>query len=189
MIWAYAAAVSVHLVAGLLLIEQGPADHMERTGSVVNVRYLDRTTGSDRVIGVPLATSVQGVPAGAEAGLEAGIARGRSVEMANSQVQEHGRQKHYFDVTEVDTPAAPTPDWALDPSMLVRNAIQSLKVEVLVSETGRAERCTIVSMQPARPDLRALIARQLCETRLVPAIRSGVAVPSVRHVEILIADE
>ncbi|RQP26389.1 hypothetical protein DZC73_05050 [Albitalea terrae] len=83
----------------------------------------------------------------------------------------------------------PTPDWALDADMLVRNGVRSLRVEVLVSDKGRAEKCTVQAMEPPRPVLHQAIARQVCATRLTPAMRQGVAVASVRHVEILLTQE
>jgi hypothetical protein len=102
---------------------------------------------------------------------------------------EGGPTRRYFDVSEVDQPAMPTPDWALDAETLVRNGIRSLRVEVLVSDKGRAEKCTVQAMEPPRAVLHQAIARQVCSTRLTPAMRQGVAVPSVRHVEILLTQE
>jgi len=188
MMWACIAAASVHLAAGALLAGYAQVGTGSDIAPSIQVRYLPAEPSS------PIA-DVSPEKESAASSLQEGVAPEAKLASADAGAPvkgdptSQGRPRRYFDVSEVDTPAAPTPDWALDPALLTRNAVQSLKVEVLVSETGRAERCTVLSMQPARPALRPLIAKQLCETRLTPAMRSGVAVPSVRHVEILISDE
>lgn len=188
MMWACIAAASVHLAAGALLAGHVQVGIGSDTAPAIKVRYLQADSSARIAVASPEkevnASSLQeGAPP------EAKQASADTVAPPRGDPISQGKPRRYFDVSEVDTPAAPTPDWALDPMLLTRNAIQSLKVEVLVSETGRAERCTVLSMQPARPALRSLIAKQLCETHLTPAMRSGVAVPSVRHVEILISEE
>ncbi|MDO9313459.1 MAG: hypothetical protein Q7T97_02805 [Burkholderiaceae bacterium] len=98
---------------------------------------------------------------------------------------EEGR--YYFSVEEVDTPAIPNPDWQVDVALLLGMGVRSFNVNVLINETGVAELCTITRMEPEQPvDLRKLVEMKLCETVLRPAIRRGAAVPSVRHIELML---
>jgi hypothetical protein len=187
MMWACMAAVSVHLAAGALLAGHLQSGAGSDVAPTLSVRYLRITEQPSSVAAEPVPANP--VPPQQGNASEEQVASADAGNQPKGDPTSQAKPRRYFDVSEVDTPALPTPDWALDPALLTHNAVQSLKVEVLVSETGRAERCTVVSMQPARPALRPLIAKQLCETRLTPAMRSGVAVPSVRHVEILISDE
>ena len=179
MLWACAGALAIHVAAGVVFgwPQWGGTGVAATTQHAITVRYLAEASSSSSTATqaanaeTPSATAPAESPSAAQEASGAGLPR------------------RYFDVTEVDQPAMPTPDWALDPALLVRNAVHSLKVEVLVSETGRPERCTVLSMEPAKPALQAAIQRQLCTTRLTPAIRHGVAVPSVRHVEIVLSQE
>ncbi|MFM9914467.1 MAG: hypothetical protein ACKVOX_01560 [Rhizobacter sp.] len=96
--------------------------------------------------------------------------------------------RHYFSVEEVDTPAIPTPDWQVDVALLLGMGIRSFNVNVLINETGVAEHCAVTRMEPEQAvELRRSVEMKLCETVLRPAMRSGVAVPSVRHIELLLA--
>lgn len=182
MVWACTGALAIHLAAAWVLAWP-PADGSQGafdSPHIVFVRYLSEA---------PSSSSVAEVAAGQGA---VGATSFEAATVAQQNVSAHadGDQHHrYFDVSEVDQPAVPTPDWVLDPSMLLRNAVRALKVEVLISETGRPERCTVVSMEPTKTSLYGAIQRQLCSTQLTPAIRHGVAVRSVRHVEIVLSQE
>lgn len=100
------------------------------------------------------------------------------------------RNNHrYFDITEVDAPAMPVPDWALDPEMLTARSVRILRADVWINAHGKPDRCVISSMEPSVPSLEVVIARQLCKTSLTPALRRGVPVASMRHLEIVVASE
>jgi hypothetical protein len=94
----------------------------------------------------------------------------------------------YFDVSEVDTPAMPLPDWQVDVAMLMTEGVRSVSVDVLISESGAAQQCAVTRVEPPQqPGLLAAVASRLCETTLRPAMRQGLAVPSVRHIELVLA--
>lgn len=96
--------------------------------------------------------------------------------------------RRYFSIQEVDTPAVPQPDWRVDVERLLGMGVSSFHVNVLIDETGRAERCAVTRIDPEQAiEVQQAIATTLCETQLRPAWRRGVAVPSVRHIELLLA--
>ena len=96
--------------------------------------------------------------------------------------------RHFFSIEEVDAPAVPQPDWQVDVGMLLGMGVRSFTVEVLIDETGIAKHCSVSRMEPDQTlELQQRVAMTLCETTLRPAIRRGVAVPSVRHIELLLA--
>ncbi len=96
--------------------------------------------------------------------------------------------RRYFGVDEVDAPAMPRPEWQVDVPLLMGIGVRTFSVEVLISETGVAEQCSVIRIEPEQATaLRHSVAAQLCETVLTPAMRRGVAVPSVRHIELLLA--
>jgi hypothetical protein len=95
---------------------------------------------------------------------------------------------HYFDVSEVDTPAMPLPEWQVDVAVLMAQGARSVSVDVLISESGTAQQCAVTRVEPPQPpDLLAAVASRLCETTLRPAMRQGLPVPSVRHIELVLA--
>jgi hypothetical protein len=94
----------------------------------------------------------------------------------------------YFDTSEVDAPAMPLPEWQVDVAMLMAEGVRSVSVDVLISESGAAQQCAVTRVEPPQqPDLLAAVASRLCETTLRPALRQGLAVPSVRHIELVLA--
>lgn len=96
--------------------------------------------------------------------------------------------RHYFSIEEVDMPAVPQPDWQVDVAMLLGMGVRSFNVNVLINDAGVAEQCAITRIEPEQSiELRQAVATKLCETELSPAMRRGVAVPSVRHIELLLA--
>lgn len=103
-----------------------------------------------------------------------------------------GWSRHHFDVSEVDIAAVPQPDWQVDIELLLARGITQLNFEVLISETGQLERCEVLQVEPptaaVQDDLLAqTLAAHLCTTVNTPALRAGVAVPSVRRIELLLA--
>ena len=103
-----------------------------------------------------------------------------------------GWSRHHFDVSEVDIAAMPQPDWQVDIELLMAGGITQLNFEVLISETGQLERCEVLQVEPptavVQDDFLAhTLAAHLCTTTATPALRAGVAVPSVRRIELLLA--
>lgn len=93
----------------------------------------------------------------------------------------------YFNVAEVDRPAMPRPDWQVDVALLIGMGVRSFSVDVLIDDTGAAEHCAVTRIEPDQAlELRQAVAAKLCETTLSPAMRHGVAVHSVRHIELLL---
>lgn len=103
-----------------------------------------------------------------------------------------GWSRHHFDVSEVDTAAVPQPDWQVDIELLLARGITQLHFEVLISETGQLERCEVLQVEPPTAavqdeSLAQTLAAHLCTTTATPALRAGVAVPSVRRIELVLA--
>ena len=96
--------------------------------------------------------------------------------------------KRYFDMSEVDDPAMPLPEWNVDVPMLMGLGVRSVSIDVLISETGVAQQCVVTRIEPQQPSsLQVTVASRLCDTVLRPAQRRGVAVASVRHIELVLA--
>lgn len=94
----------------------------------------------------------------------------------------------YFSISEVDKPAVPRPDWQVDVPLLMGLGVRSFSVDVLIDAAGTPERCEVTRIEPDQsPELRDTVAATLCETVLSPAMRRGVAVRSIRHIELLLA--
>lgn len=103
-----------------------------------------------------------------------------------------GWSRHHFDVSEVDTAAVPQPDWQVDIELLLARGITQLHFEVLISETGQLERCEVMQVEPPTAavqddSLAQTLAAHLCTTTATPALRAGLAVPSVRRIELVLA--
>ena len=82
----------------------------------------------------------------------------------------------------------PLPEWQVDVAILMAEGVRSVSVDVLISESGAAQHCAVTRVEPPQqPDLLAAVASRLCETTLRPAMRRGAAVPSVRHIELVLA--
>ena len=84
----------------------------------------------------------------------------------------------------------PLPEWQVDVPMLMAEGVRSVSVNVLISEGGVAQQCAVTRVEPPQqPGLLAAVASKLCETPLRPALRQGLAVPSVRHIARVLAVE
>ena len=92
--------------------------------------------------------------------------------------------RRYFDVTEVDTPAMPLSDWEIDAESLLARGVSKLSFEILISEDGEGERCRILTLESFSSIASDSLAARLCSTRLSPALKAGIAVPSVRRIEL-----
>ncbi|MDL2337795.1 MAG: hypothetical protein QFE16_08135 [Pseudomonadota bacterium] len=133
----------------------------------------DRSTDADMQVQSPAADRRSGLPTSiAELEIDTATPDGR----------------RYFGVNEVDVPAVPRPEWQVDVPLLMGLGVHSFSVDVLIGETGIAEHCTLTRIEPEQPaTVRNAVAAQLCETALSPAMRRGIAVPSVRHIELVLA--
>jgi hypothetical protein len=94
---------------------------------------------------------------------------------------------HYYESHEVDVPAAPQPDWEVDADQLMASGVRKLSFAVWVDERGVARKCKVISIDPAGAIKPEPIAARLCKTTLTPAVRRGIDVASVRHIELLLA--
>ena len=110
---------------------------------------------------------------------------GAPLPLADPEADESAR---YFNIGEVDTPAVPRPDWEVDVALLMGLGVRSFSVDVLINEMGTAEQCAVTRIEPDQSnELRHAVAAKFCETVLSPAKRRGVAVRSIRHIELLLA--
>lgn len=94
----------------------------------------------------------------------------------------------YYEVSEVDTPATPQPDWSIDAEGLAVAGVQRLIAHVYVGSDGVPRKCSIVAMEPALRDTWPAVETALCRTRLLPAMRRGAAVANVRRIELVLGN-
>jgi hypothetical protein len=93
----------------------------------------------------------------------------------------------FYTYREVDTPAFPESDWNLDVAILDEIGVQRLVFEVLVSDHGQVVGCTVLQPAELADDVKRALEKRLSETSLLPALRAGQLVASVRRIELLVA--
>ena len=93
----------------------------------------------------------------------------------------------FYTYREVDTPAFPESDWNLDVAILDAIGVQRLVFEVLVSDHGQVVGCTVLQPAELADDVKRSLEKRLSETSLLPALRAGQLVASVRRIELLVA--
>lgn len=94
---------------------------------------------------------------------------------------------HFYTFDEVELPAAPAADWELDAATLDGARIGRLVFDLFVSDDGTVVGCTIVEPPTLDDSLRATLETRLRSTVLLPAIRTGRAVDSVRRIELTVS--
>jgi len=92
----------------------------------------------------------------------------------------------FYRLSEVDSPAEPAGDWALDLEALDALGLDRLAFEVLVSDRGDIVSCVLLDTVGLLPELRASLESRLRATDMRPAMRGGMRVASVRHVELYV---
>jgi hypothetical protein len=90
----------------------------------------------------------------------------------------------YYSIAEVDRPAIPDSDWNLDTAAFDAAGLSRMVFEVLVGAAGEVAGCAILEPETLDDTSRARLEERLRQTVLQPALRDGVAVPSVRRIEI-----
>lgn len=94
----------------------------------------------------------------------------------------------FFGAHEVDTTAEPVPQWQLDPAELAAAGLRTLSFAVWVDARGVAVQCKVLSMTPAGALNAPKLAARLCTTTLIPAVRRGAKVASVRYIELMLTE-
>jgi len=95
----------------------------------------------------------------------------------------------FYRFTEVDIPADPRTDWAVEPETLDKLGLQRLSFEVLIDDRGDIVGCTILDPPALADDIRSDLERKLRETTMNPALRAGQRVASVRRIELFLTAE
>lgn len=93
----------------------------------------------------------------------------------------------FYRLSEVDSPAEPAGDWALDLDTLDALGLDRVAFEVLVSDRGDIVSCILLDTVGLLPEMRASLESRLRSTDMRPATRGGMRVASVRHVELYVA--
>ena len=93
----------------------------------------------------------------------------------------------FYSFNEVDDPAFPESDWNLDVESLDRIGAQRLVFEVLINDHGTVVGCTVLEPLDLADDVKRELERRLSETSVLPAVRAGQLVASVRRIELLVA--
>ena len=108
--------------------------------------------------------------------------------VAIPETAEPPQQVLFYTYREVDTPAFPESDWNLDVGVLDEIGVQRLVFEVLVSDHGQVVGCTVLQPVDLPDEVKRSLEKRLSETSLLPALRAGQLVASVRRIELLVAD-
>ena len=95
----------------------------------------------------------------------------------------------FYRFTEVDRPADPETDWAIEPEALDKLGLQRLAFEVLISDSGEIIGCTILDPIELASDVRDELESRLRTTPMHPAVRAGQLVASVRRIELYLTAE
>lgn len=93
----------------------------------------------------------------------------------------------FYPFREVDSPAFPSTDWNLDVDTLDQFGVQRLVFEVLVNDSGEVVGCTVLQPSDLADDVKRDLEKRLSETPLLPALRAGQLVASVRRIELVVA--
>jgi hypothetical protein len=92
----------------------------------------------------------------------------------------------FYRLSEVDSPAEPEGDWALDLDALDALGLDRVAFEVLVSDRGVIVSCVLLDGVGLPPDVRAGLEQRLRSTDMRPATLGGTRVASIRHVELYV---
>ena len=92
----------------------------------------------------------------------------------------------FYRLSEVDSPAEPEADWALDLDELDALGLDRVAFEVLVSDRGVIVSCVLLDGVGLPPDVRAGLEQRLRSTDMRPATLGGTRVASIRHVELYV---
>jgi len=93
----------------------------------------------------------------------------------------------FYTFREVDSPAVPETDWNLGVETLDQIGLQRLVFEILISDRGEVVGCTVLEPSGLTDDVKRDLERLLSQTKVLPALRAGQLVASVRRIEILVA--
>jgi hypothetical protein len=85
---------------------------------------------------------------------------------------------------EVDLPAAPESDWNLDAALFDAGKLDRMVFDVFVDSSGEVVGCAVLEPQDIDESLRQSLEGRLRSTVMLPALRDGVTVASVRRIEI-----
>jgi len=92
----------------------------------------------------------------------------------------------FYRLSEVDEPAEPAAEWAIDLQSLDALGLGHLAFEVLVSDRGAVVSCAVLNAPGLNDEVRASLESRLMSTNMKPAVRAGLRVASVRHVELYV---
>ena len=135
----------------------------------------------------PVSKSVE--PAAAEpTGLLAGrLPEPVAAETAIPSIDTSVATAHFYTFDEVELPAAPVSDWELDAATLDGARIARIVFDLYVADDGSVVGCDIVEPPTLDDALRASLEARLRSTVLLPAVRTGRPVDSVRRIELTVS--
>ncbi len=94
----------------------------------------------------------------------------------------------YLPIDAVDQPAVPLNDWAIDTDVLPRGYTLRLVLQLWISATGTIDQWTLVD-DGGNTELAYKTLATLAQTRIQPAQRHLIAVPSYRQLEVVLTRE
>lgn len=136
-----------------------------------------------QVLALPVAESPPTPPRARGPDAPQAWAKGADVQAPNTQTI------RFYRFTEVDRPADPQADWAVEAQALERLGLERLAFEVLINDRGEIVGCTIIDPPALADDLRNELEGKLRETPMNPAERSGQRVASARRIELFLTAE
>lgn len=93
----------------------------------------------------------------------------------------------FYRFHEVDEPAMPESDWNFDAAFLDAAGLRRVVFEVYVNRSGEVVGCAILEPEELSAQTREAMEERLRQVILKPAMRAGLAVASVRRIELSVS--
>lgn len=163
--------------SALAIPAPAPVSLQQRSSLIlVSVRPATASAGSGTGAAAPAAATVVAAASPAATSLRRPL----------SSAEDTAGAMRFYRLSEVDAPAEPAADWALDLESLDALGIGRVAFEVLVSDRGEIVACTVLDADGLSAEQRAALEERLRSTDMRPALRAGLRVASIRHVELYV---
>ncbi len=175
-------AIAIGVFATVVTHWQAPAGAAHRTAWITAVE-IERPAAQE--IGEPAAPSQTAVPlpkANAPTSAQPRIPLVQTPTPTN--VSEDGAETRFYKFREVEQAAEPDSDWNLDSATLDATGIDKLVFDIFIGRSGEVVSCTVIEPATLTADVRKALEDRLRQTALRPALRGGVAVASMRRIEV-----
>lgn len=188
--FAVSLAVAFGLNAGLLTLTAASVQawraptHLPRQPSWVTTVVAPRVVAEPEPAATPPALPADAMLSHAQPALPPPPADSTAAAPKSPPLQDDDdRVVRFYRYREVDLTAEPDSDWNLDTAALDAAGVQTLVFEIFIGAAGEVVACTILAPTDLPAETRSLLEERLRSTTLQPAVRAGLAVASVRRIE------